>query len=168
MVNENKITLEALETLENYLHFYKQFGYDEKYIVELYIKEKGLELQYSDMIMRLMQNVIYKEQYRNSKAKEVIQYYNNCCGMVHNKRWTQEENTLWDKWVIEYGLNFKLSETTKEEIRKRVPNMLAPEWGFRGLLAYINKECKVLFRNQTKIEDFDLLETPQTNGLTRW
>ena len=157
-----------LYTLEEYLRFYTLLGWNEQNIVELYIKEKGLEMQYSDMLMRLMQSALYKERYKNSKAIEIIQYYNGCCGMTHNKKWTNEENLLWDKWVIEYALNFGLSESTKEVIKQKVPQMIAPDWGYRGLLAYINKECGVLFKNQTEPEDFDLLEIPKTNGLTRW
>jgi hypothetical protein len=164
MANEST----SLYTLEEYLHFYTLLGWDEQNIVELYIKEQGLEMQYSDMIMKLMQSALYKEQYKNNKAKEVIQYYNNCCGIPHNSEWTNEENILWDKWVIEYALNFKLSESTKEVIKQKVPQMIAPNWGYRGLLAYINKECGVLFKNQTEPEDFDLLEIPKANGLTRW
>lgn len=157
-----------LYTLEEYLRFYTLLGWNEQNIVELYIKEKGLEMQYSDMLMRLMQSALYKERYKNSKAIEIIEYYNGCCGMIHNKNWTNEENILWDKWVIEYALNFGLSESTKEIVKQKVPQMIAPDWGYRGLLAYINRECGVLFKNQTEPEDFDLLEIPKTNGLTRW
>lgn len=164
MANEST----KLYTLEEYLHYYTLYGWDEQNIVELYIKDKGLEMQYSDMLMRLMQSALYKEQYKNSKAKEIIQYFNNCCGITHSKKWTNEENNLWDKWTIEYALNFGLSESTKEVIKQKVPQMVAPDWGYRGLLAYINKECGVLFKNQTEPDDFDLLETPKANGLTRW
>ena len=157
-----------LYTLEEYLHFYTLYGYDEQNIVELYIKDKGLEMQYSDMLMRLMQSALYKEQYKFSKAKEVIQGYNDCCGVCHNPQWSNEENALWDKWVIQYALNFCLPEKTKEEVKQKVPQMTSPSWGYRGLLAYINRECGVLFKDQTEPDDSDLLKMPKANNLTRW
>ena len=168
MTNQDEIVLTNPQTLEEYLHFYSFFGCSEEYIVKLYIKEKGLEFQYSNMIIELMQNALYKEQYKNSKAKEVIQFYNNCCGAIHNSDWTQEENTLWDKWLIEYALNFELSDNTKKQVQELVPTMTMPRFGFRGLLTYINKECNVLFKDQTEADDFDLLEIPKANGFTRW
>lgn len=157
-----------LETLEEYLQFYKRYGIEEKEILKQFIVDKELELDYSNMIMELVQTKLYKKQYEQSKAKEVILYYNDCCGQNHNTEWTNEENVLWDKWVIEYALNFELSESTKEVVKQKVPQMIAPNWGFRGLLAYINKECGVLFKGQVKADDFDLLKVPQYNPTLRW
>ncbi len=152
------------QNLEEYLGFYKQFNYDEESIVKLYIKEKGLELKYSNMIMELVQSALYKEQYRHSKAIEVIQYYNGCCGIPHNKEWTQEENTLWDKWLIEYALNFKLSDATKKVVKEKVPTMITPTFGFLGLLAYINDDCGVFFKDQEIPCEFDKLAVPNRDG----
>ena len=153
-----------MESLKDYLEYYSKYGIEEKEILKMFITDKGLELDYSNMIMELVQTRLYKEQYKQSKAKEVILYYNNCCGQIHNKEWTNEENTLWDKWVIEYALNFELSESTKEVVKERVPQMVAPNWGFRGLLAYINRECGVLFKDQKNADDFDLLQVPKNFG----
>jgi len=153
-----------MESLKDYLEYYSKYGIEEKEIVKQFITDKNLELDYSNMIMELVQTRLYKEQYKQAKAKEVILYYNSCCGQTHNKEWTNEENTLWDKWVIEYALNFELSESTKEIIKQKVPQMIAPNWGFRGLLAYINKECGVLFKDQKSKDDFDLLQVPKSFG----
>jgi len=159
-----------MQSLKEYLEWYSAFGMGmkEQDIVKMYIMDKGLELDYSNMIMELVQTKLYKEQYKHAKAKEVIQYYNNCCGHPHNKEWTDEENVLWDKWLIEYALNFQLSEKTKEVVKQKVPQMNLPEWGYRGLLAYINKECGVLFKGQTEPDDSDILQVPTANGYTRW
>ncbi len=163
-MENNTLRIFEPKTLEEYLNFYKQFNYDEESVVKLYIKEKGLELKYSDMIIELVKNALYKEQYKNSKAKEVIQCYNSCCGISHNNEWTQEENTLWDKWLIEYALNFKLSDRTKEIIKEKVPTMIAPSFGFLGLLAYINEDCGVLFKDQKEPCQFEKLAVPYDDG----
>lgn len=155
------------KTLEEYLQFYKKYGYQEQAIVELYLMENKLEVEYANTVIRLLQSALYRERSKNAITKEVIQY-NAYCGEIHNVRWTQEENTLWDKWLLEYALNYELSESTKNTIKEKVPNMLMPEYGFRGLLAYINKECGVLFKDQTKADDFDLLKVPEYYSMSRW
>lgn len=58
--------------LKDYLEYYSQFGFDELNIVELYINDKNLETEFSEMVIRLTAAKLKQEQTKFSWAREIV------------------------------------------------------------------------------------------------
>ena len=132
-------------TLKEYLEFYKQFGFDEIGIVEIYISDMHLETEYSEMAIRLTAKKLRDERERFSRAASVME----SVPMIHLESYTFEENRFLD--TLTKNLALRPEDCLKyyeKEIREKIPNMLMPSSCFVDVIAIINYKYKVRFKNQ--------------------
>ena len=140
-----------LKSLKEYLEFYSMFGISELQIVEIYIKDKHLETEYSNMAIRLTANRLQYERERFSWAREV----SASAYMKHLDSYTEEENAFLNRLTRDLAFNPEncLSYFEKD-IREKIPNMLMPNCCFMDVIAVINHKYKVRFKNQTEDQEF--------------
>lgn len=142
-------------TLKDYLEYYSQFGFDELNIVELYINDKNLETEFSEMVIRLTAAKLKEEQAKFSWAREIV---SGVINNTHHKDYTKEENAFIDK--LTYHLAFYPEDTLgyyENEIREKIPNMVMPTWCFRDVIAVINYKYGIWFKGQKRERREDIL-----------
>ena len=133
------------QTLKEYLDTYEKFGFSEFQIIEMYITDKNLETEFSNLAIKLTAKNLEKEKIRHSMAMSVME----AVPMKHLDSYTEEENLFLD--TLTKNLAFS-PETClsyyEKQIREKIPNMLLPSCCYVDVIAIINYKYKVRFKNQ--------------------
>jgi len=130
--------------LKEYLELYEKLGVDELTIIEKYISDFNLESEFNEMAIRLAANQLQKERHKFSRAQLVVE----SVGSHHRASYTKKEDKFIDALLKLYAFDQEKLKQYVEEKKDVITNMLRPDFCWINMIAFINLECGMRFKDQ--------------------